>query len=233
MRRIDRTGHIYGRLTVIGPAPTQKGAAFWQCKCACGAEVVVRAAHLSRGATKSCGCLQRESARQRAKANEIGGYKGYVKYKTVSDVLQNTIRVGTCMEWQGPTFPNGYAKVGRTERFDTPLLHRWVFAQVNGYYPPVVMHSCDNRRCINPEHLMAGDTNLNTQDKVRKNRQARGSTHGAAILDAKAVMRVMRLRNKGWSQQRIADDVGVTRENIREVLAGRTWKHLRHHYTKE
>lgn len=65
---IDLTGTKFGRLTVVGRAPTMpyaKGAACWLCKCDCGGERVVVGSGLRRG-TKSCGCLQRESAEKLA-----------------------------------------------------------------------------------------------------------------------------------------------------------------------
>jgi len=60
-KRMDLTGHAYGRLTVLRSVPTPANQlARWLCRCACGREVVVSLPHLRTGHTRSCGCLQRE-----------------------------------------------------------------------------------------------------------------------------------------------------------------------------
>lgn len=55
----DLTGMRTGRLVVLGYADTIKGVARWRCKCDCGNETLVRAAKLTMGHTRSCGCLKR------------------------------------------------------------------------------------------------------------------------------------------------------------------------------
>jgi hypothetical protein len=48
--------------------------------------------------------------------------------------------------------------------------HRYSFFLANGFYPPVVMHTCDNPTCVNPAHLLEGTQALNAQDMVAKGR---------------------------------------------------------------
>jgi hypothetical protein len=52
-------------------------------------------------------------------------------------------------------------------------LHRIVFNFYNGFLPEVVMHICDNPRCINPKHLVAGTWALNNKDRASKGRSAK------------------------------------------------------------
>lgn len=60
--RIDETGNRYGRLTVVAFSHTNRDKkAMWECKCDCGATLVVLGKSLRCGDTKSCGCLWRES----------------------------------------------------------------------------------------------------------------------------------------------------------------------------
>lgn len=61
----DLTGKKFGKLTVIKRVENHvqpSGASYtrWLCKCECGNEVTVRTSDLTRGHTKSCGCLQKE-----------------------------------------------------------------------------------------------------------------------------------------------------------------------------
>lgn len=62
----DLTGHVFGRLAVIGFAGHDRqgikarSRRMWLCLCSCGAEVRVAANALRSGHTGSCGCLMRE-----------------------------------------------------------------------------------------------------------------------------------------------------------------------------
>lgn len=66
------TGQIFNRLTVIA-ATDQRGSdrsVKWLCKCSCGNETIVSTHKLRGGYTKSCGCLQKERAREANKKNK-------------------------------------------------------------------------------------------------------------------------------------------------------------------
>ena len=68
-KRIDLTDQHFGRLTAQEPAGHDKdGSVMWLCLCECGATVRVRARSLWSGNTRSCGCLQKEKARQTLRA---------------------------------------------------------------------------------------------------------------------------------------------------------------------
>lgn len=60
---IDELGKRYGRLTVIEKVKVNNRTK-WKCKCDCGNEILVFGSQLRTGNTQSCGCLQRERARQ-------------------------------------------------------------------------------------------------------------------------------------------------------------------------
>lgn len=63
MHREDLLGKHFGRLIVEGFShKNSQGKLYWLCKCACGEVAMIRADHLQRGLTKSCGCLTREAS---------------------------------------------------------------------------------------------------------------------------------------------------------------------------
>ena len=69
-RALDLTGVTFGRLTVDEFAGTigdnrKNSKRYWYCTCECGAEVLVHTGDLRSGKTKSCGCLNKELARER------------------------------------------------------------------------------------------------------------------------------------------------------------------------
>lgn len=63
-KRIDLAGQKFGRLTVIRSAGTQNNRAMWLCRCECGKELIVEGHKLRNGNTKSCGCYQRDRAKE-------------------------------------------------------------------------------------------------------------------------------------------------------------------------
>jgi group I intron endonuclease len=58
-------GLVFGRLTVVGDAPTgNSGHHMCRCVCVCGSEIITQATNLRNGNTKSCGCLKIGSGRR-------------------------------------------------------------------------------------------------------------------------------------------------------------------------
>ena len=74
MKAIDETGNRYGRLTVIERVKNVKKPerAVWRCLCDCGKETSVPGVSLRSGATKSCGCLQKERSSQKNTVDMTG-----------------------------------------------------------------------------------------------------------------------------------------------------------------
>lgn len=77
---------------------------------------------------------------------------------------------GTCHEWQGHRIKWGYGsfRVGR----DIKKAHRVAYEIHCGEVPPdqMVLHSCDNPPCCNPDHLSLGDQVKNMQEKRARGR---------------------------------------------------------------
>lgn len=71
MKLIDLTEKRFGKLTAISRAPNNNGRTYWKCKCDCGKEKIVEAAHLRYGYTQSCGCAQYQYG------EENRSWKGY------------------------------------------------------------------------------------------------------------------------------------------------------------
>ena len=60
--RRDLAGEKFGRLTAVEAVGTRDKRVVWRCAYDCGATKDVPAGQLTRGQTKSCGCLLREAA---------------------------------------------------------------------------------------------------------------------------------------------------------------------------
>ena len=114
------------------------------------------------------------------------------------------------MEWTGCFNSDGYARAGN--KYTSNLkVHREVFYLTNGYYPEVVRHSCDNIRCINPEHLHAGTPIDNVKD-----RDKRGRTFNQVLEDEKTL--VLELRESGLYMREIAEKLNINRKRVEYIL---------------
>jgi hypothetical protein len=131
----------------------------------------------------------------------------------------------TCWLWTGGLSPKGYGVhwIGRGYK----RAHRYSYQLATGIDPGryVVMHSCDNRRCVNPEHLSLGSQTENIADMDRKGRRnaPRGTSHGCAALTESQVRAI---RADPRPHAKIAGDYPVSKSGIGAIKAGRTWKHL-------
>lgn len=62
--RIDLTGRVFSRLTVISLyGKNHRGKLMWDCVCSCGSKIVVNGEYLKNGDTQSCGCFKIENAK--------------------------------------------------------------------------------------------------------------------------------------------------------------------------
>lgn len=92
---------------------------------------------------------------------------------------------GECWECTSHARVNGYPKIYRENKIY--YMNRYIYSLYNGEIPEnmVIRHKCDNRKCINPEHLEIGTQKDNMQDMVKRGRSNKGKKmpkeHGEKI----------------------------------------------------
>jgi len=77
-----------------------------------------------------------------------------------------------------------------------------------------VLHKCDVRCCVNPDHLFLGTNADNMRDRDAKGRAAKGVSHGLAKLSTEDV-NAIRCDNR--TQQEIASEYNVSRGHISDI----------------
>lgn len=122
-----------------------------------------------------------------------------------------------CMNWQGARFSNGYGRVGDQRA------HRLAYERKNGLIPEgfMVCHRCDNRACVNPDHLFLGTTDDNMADMVAKGRSARGESHGRAKINRVVAAEI---RDSSLSCRAAAARYGVSKSMISYIRQGVNWQ---------
>lgn len=118
---------------------------------------------------------------------------------------------------------NGYRRIKRGDK--QYFVHRYVYEMEHGFIDgnKVVMHKCDNKSCMNPEHLTLGTSKDNYQDAKQKNRNSKGSIHGMSKLTEEDIVNI---RQDSRSLKKIAADYGVCSTNISAIKNRKTWKHV-------
>lgn len=104
--------------------------------------------------------------------------------------------------------------------------HRFIYEKFNGPIPPglVVRHTCDNKMCINPLHLILGTFADNIRDCVERGLHAMGTKNGNAKLTEEQVKSI--LADRTSKQRQLAEIHKVDRSTISDIKRGSTWKHL-------
>lgn len=79
-----------------------------------------------------------------------------------------------CWEWMGTKNPNGYGRF--SSRYFSTQAHRASWEIFVGPIPDglFICHKCDNKSCVNPEHLFLGTQHDNMQDMAQKGRSTKG-----------------------------------------------------------
>lgn len=111
--------------------------------------------------------------------------------------------------------------------------HRAVYCKHHGLVAEdivglVIRHTCDNARCINPDHLVLGTQQDNMDDKCLRGRHPKGVQHHKAILsvDDVAFIRANYVRySKEWGTTALARMLGVHYTSVHKVVRGTTWSH--------
>lgn len=138
--------------------------------------------------------------------------------------LRANIDVGgkdDCWPWKKFTH-RGYGRVTsydrETGKWKTERAHRLVYLHEVGPIPDglVVMHSCDNPKCCNPNHLTLGTQARNLIDMAEKGRAGRK-------IDAETARKI---RDDKRSSRAAAAAFGVSPSLVKQIRSGAIWSHI-------
>jgi len=132
-----------------------------------------------------------------------------------------------CWEWQGCINKKGY---GTFWRKGSKVAHRVSYILYKGGIPDGmhVCHSCDNRKCVNPDHLWLGTNYDNVKDRHEKGRSSscRGENCHLSKLNWEDVNRIRGLYEEGFNLASLGKMFNVSYQNIGHIVRRETWNHV-------
>lgn len=145
---------------------------------------------------------------------------------------QKVQKTDTCWLWTGHIGNKGYGYYAVSlggGKYKHHLTHRYSYILANGSIPNklFVLHTCDTRACVRPDHLFLGTHQDNMDDMKQKMRQAHGpNTRTAVLTETQAIAMLHEYADGEHNQRLLADKYGVNFRTVWNLLHGWTWKHL-------
>lgn len=140
-----------------------------------------------------------------------------------------------CWEWTAGLNEDGYGVFATPRHMNLAkkggyeLAHRMAWRLLHREDIPTglrVLHICDNRKCVRPQHLFLGTQRENVEDAARKGRMRapKGESHPKAKLTEAQVIYIRAELLKGRFQKDLAAEFGVSQPAIGSIHLRKTWK---------
>jgi hypothetical protein len=142
--------------------------------------------------------------------------------------------INDCWEWQAYTHKFGYGIINDNKKIKKAHRVSWELhnGDTQGLY---VLHKCDNRKCVNPNHLFLGTQLDNIDDMVTKNRHAKGKDHSNKFLGEKNhqskltekdIIEIKESLRNGIRGDLLASKFNVSAAHISNIKNGKYWGHI-------
>lgn len=152
------------------------------------------------------------------------------QFKSIEQHIQESVfpcpNTG-CWWWAGTMSPTGYGQLSSNHK--SIRAHRAIYEHYKGVKlsPDIFLcHTCDNKSCVNPDHLFPGNAKINADDLVKKNMHLKGEKVGTSKLKEQEVIEIKKALAQGASINTLANQSQVHRDTIYHILIGKTWKHV-------
>ena len=130
-----------------------------------------------------------------------------------------------CWLWMAGKFHDGY---GNFRMNDSTRAHRVAYELYVGKIPAglQVLHRCDVRHCVNPDHLFLGTHQDNMTDCKLKGRRPRGEDHPQAKLKEADILHIRELHTTGTKQKDLCIMYSKSDGAMSDIVNRKLWKHI-------
>jgi len=141
--------------------------------------------------------------------------------KNLEKILSYTVVNGQCMEWTRCLNSDGYPRA-MFDGYSNGKVHRvvWELANSSDATGKVVRHTCDNPKCINPNHLVIGTNLDNIKDRTVRERSRGKLSHA----DVRMIRRLYELGK--CTQKELGVLFHTTESNVNSLIKRRHFKHV-------
>lgn len=132
-----------------------------------------------------------------------------------------------CWGWRAYRNPAGYGTFWDKTRARSIHAQRVAWELTTGLRQPKglqICHSCDNRECVNPQHLFIGTAKDNSDDAAKKGRIARGERLHSKLKESDVVV-CREMVRQGRTVASLAREYGVSGVTMLDAVKGTNWKH--------
>jgi len=142
---------------------------------------------------------------------------------------RHTKKTDGCWLWLGSSTSRGYGtasviiKYGKKYITKNVMAHRLALLIYAGVNPKDknVLHTCDNTKCVNPDHLKLGTQQDNIDDCLKKERNNFGSKNGHSKLTEEQAVEILRLRSTYCVPEKITANIfHVSQATVNEITTG-------------
>jgi hypothetical protein len=141
-----------------------------------------------------------------------------------------------CWKWTGGRAPNGYGitylgfehVAGKRKSYSIGA-HKFSWILQRGGVPKglQLLHQCDRKHCVNPDHMKIGTSKENIQEAHARGLSKIGSALSFAKLTESIVAEARKLFAAGTTAKALAKRFGVAHAVMHAAIRGKTWRHVK------
>lgn len=146
----------------------------------------------------------------------------HIDRQWLADILmQRSVQISEsgCLIWMGAMSTNGYGSMRICSKgYST---HRLSYYAFNGDIPDgmSVLHSCDIRSCVNPNHLRAGTYQDNQRDRLIRGRHHKTNLRPDDVIEILDAL-------KHSDIKKVSIDFGISITALYQIRSGSSWNWL-------